>query len=117
MDKNIVYKAIADDGSPTPGYLYNELAKLTHSSVDDCQKIQAILIKSLSKKSPLVKLKALKVIRHVSRAGRSDFQRGLQRNNAAIKECLQYRGEPHPLRGDEPNKLVRDGNLILNHIH
>ena len=44
----------------------------------------------------------------VCRTGRPEFKRDMGRNTDAIKECLQFKGEPDPLRGDEIYRRVRE---------
>merc|ERR1712159_52801 len=69
-------------------------------------------------KSPLVKWKALRVIRHVAEKGSVDFKRGMQRNQDKFREAARYRGEPDPLHGDAFNTRVRETAAdVLNFLH
>ena len=47
-------------------------------------------------------------LQHVCRNGRPEFKKDIGRNLEPIKECLQFKGPPDPLRGDEIYKRVRD---------
>ena len=37
MDKSLVTKATSPDEIPTPGYMFNEIARITQSSADACK--------------------------------------------------------------------------------
>ena len=37
MDKSLVTKATSPDEVPTPGYMFNEIARITHASADACK--------------------------------------------------------------------------------
>ena len=108
MDRSILSRATSSDDTPTPGYLYGEIAKMTTQTYETSQKVQTFLLDRLKKKNHNVKFKCLTIIKQVCRQGRPEFKRDLQRNTAPIKECLQFRGPPDPLRGDEIYKRVRD---------
>merc|ERR1711934_905579 len=67
---------------------------------------------------PLVKWKALRVIRHVAEKGQIDFKRGMQRNQDKFREAAHYRGEPDPLHGDAFNTRVRETAAdVLNFLY
>jgi hypothetical protein len=91
MDRSLVSKATADSADPTPGYMYNEIARITHASVDACVQLEAFLLKRLKKDSVHVKLKALRVIKHCCQHGHATFRREMQRHTPDIKECLGAR--------------------------
>lgn len=104
----LVSKATANTEEPCPGYLYTEIAKLTHSDPALAEKLAATLISRLQKPEATVKWKTLLVIKHVSRGGNPQFKRALQASVDRIKECLQFRCALDPLRGDEPSRRVRE---------
>ncbi|RLN99679.1 hypothetical protein DYB28_000214 [Aphanomyces astaci] len=108
MDKNVLARATEDSDSPTPGYLYGEIARMTQHSFDTCLKVQEYLIGRLKKNKPNIKYKALQVIKHICREGRQEFRREMQKHVPTVKEALQFRGPPDPLRGDEYYRRVRD---------
>ncbi|RLN15249.1 hypothetical protein BBJ28_00023805, partial [Nothophytophthora sp. Chile5] len=108
MDKALLTRATSKDDAPTPGYLYGEIARMTQHSYDTCSKVQEFLISRVKNKHHTVKYKALQVIKHVCREGRVDFKREMQKHIPTIKECLQFRGVPDPLKGDEYYRRVRD---------
>ena len=50
------------------------------------------------------------------RTGRVDFKRGIARKVEAVKRCLEFRGAPDPLRGDEFNRRVREAAKVRGSI-
>lgn len=100
-------KATSADDVPTPGYMFTEIAKST-GDVNACQQLADYLIKKLERDNPQVKVKVLRIIRHVCDTGKPEFRRAVQKRADVVKSCLQYRGTPDPLKGDAPNKAVRD---------
>mmetsp|Transcript_86167 Transcript_86167/g.157095 ORF Transcript_86167/g.157095 Transcript_86167/m.157095 type:complete len:780 (+) Transcript_86167:79-2418(+) len=108
MDRTMLNKATTADDTPTPGYMYGDIAKMTFADVSACQQIADYLLNKLQRDNPHVKLKVLKIIRNVCENGKADFRRAIQKKADVVKGCLQYRGSPDPLKGDAPNKMVRD---------
>ncbi|KAJ8606929.1 hypothetical protein CTAYLR_008626 [Chrysophaeum taylorii] len=108
MDRNMLARATSSDDSPTPGYMYGEIAKMTLASFEACKWIEEYLLKRLEKKNANVKRKTLLLIKHVARSGRPEFRRDLCRHLGPIKECLSFTGPPDPLRGDEMYSRVRE---------
>ena len=88
MDKSLVSKATSADEAPTPGYMFNEISRITHTSAKDCTNLEEFLLKRLKKDHVHQKLKTLKVIKHCCQQGHSSFRRELQRHTGDIKECL-----------------------------
>mmetsp|Transcript_45678 Transcript_45678/g.130960 ORF Transcript_45678/g.130960 Transcript_45678/m.130960 type:complete len:173 (+) Transcript_45678:102-620(+) len=107
MDRSTLNKATSADDTPTPGYLYTEIAKATFSAPDASQQLADYLLKKLERDNAYVKQKVLRIIKHVCEDGKPDFRRALQKKADLIKGCLQYRGTPDPLKGDAPNQAVR----------
>ncbi len=89
MDKSLLNRATSNDETPTPGYLYGEIARMTQHSYDTSQKVMDYLISRVKKKQAHVKYKALQVLKHVCRDGRVDFKRDMQKHVPIIKECLR----------------------------
>ncbi|KAE9026138.1 hypothetical protein PR003_g11433 [Phytophthora rubi] len=108
MDKALLTRATSKDDTPTPGYLYGEIARMTQHSYETCTKVQDFLISRVKNKHHTIKYKALQVIKHVCREGRVDFKREMQKHIPTVKECLQFRGVPDPLKGDEYFRRVRE---------
>mmetsp|Transcript_16816 Transcript_16816/g.25277 ORF Transcript_16816/g.25277 Transcript_16816/m.25277 type:complete len:704 (-) Transcript_16816:165-2276(-) len=108
MDKGLLNEATSTDDSPTPGYMLTEISRATLVSYPGCVQLIEFLNARLKKNNHNVKYKCLIIIKHVCRTGRGDFKKDMARNLDAVKECLQYKGPPDPLRGDEIYKRVRD---------
>ena len=72
-------RATSSDESPTPGYMYGEIAKMTLASFDACKQIEDYLLKRCGNKNANVKNKALLIIKHVASSGRPEFRRNLLR--------------------------------------
>ena len=66
-------RATSSDESPTPGYMYGEIAKMTLASFDACKQIEDYLLKRCGNKNANVKNKALLIIKHVASSGRPEF--------------------------------------------
>lgn len=108
MNRTILNKATSPDGTATPGYLFDEIAKVTHDPLANDRLIE-YLLRRLESPSANVKAKVLNIIKHVCRKGNPAFRRAWQRESAVIKAHLQFHGPADPLRGDEPSKRVREG--------
>ena len=72
MDKSLVNKATSADDQPTPGYMYNEIARITHASAEASKQLEEYLIKRLKKDNVHQKLKCLKVISACAKMGGLD---------------------------------------------
>lgn len=79
MDKSMLARATSSDDSPTPGYMYGEISKMSLSSYDACKELEDYLINRLKRNNHNVKYKCLMIIKHVCRTGRAEFKRDLQR--------------------------------------
>ena len=104
----LLNKATTNDDNPTPGYVFVELTKMLHGDAGLCEKMSDSLYKRLQRSEPAVKWKTLTVMKLVAKSSRPEFRRALQRGNEAVKACLQFKGPPDPLRGDEPYRKVKD---------
>ena len=94
MDKSLVSKATADSAEPTPGYMFNEIARITHASVDACLQLEKFLLKRLKKDSVHVKLKVLRVIKHCCQHGHATFRREMPAahdRHQGMPECVLHR--------------------------
>ncbi|CAI5465388.1 unnamed protein product [Closterium sp. Yama58-4] len=99
----------SDDDKIAPVYRLDEICSDVQSSASEVVKeVVDYIMQRLNHSSPFVKQKALRLIKYtVSRAG-TEFRRSIQRHSATIKGMVHYRGQPDPLRGDAPNKAVRE---------
>jgi len=99
----------ADNDIIAPVYKLEEICALLRSSpLDIVRDVLERILKRLNHKSPLVKQKALRLIKFaVGKAG-PEFRREIQRQAPAVRTLTHYRGQPDALKGDALNKAVRD---------
>ena len=110
MDRNALSRATESTDAPTPGYLYLDLSRLVASNPNAAKDTAAWLLNRLQHKNHNVKYKSLKLIGKLAAVHPPYFQKSVTVDVdgiAAVKECLQYRGPPDPLRGDEIYTKVR----------
>jgi len=111
-DRNALARATEQSSSPTPGYLYNDIAKQSATSPSISAEILSYLIRRLAKNNSHVKYKVLKTISMVCQNANSRgvFKRTVAQDMQAIKEIkdsLNYRGRPDDIHGDELFERVR----------
>jgi hypothetical protein len=93
--------------------MYLDIAKNAATNPSTCSEIAKYLTARLaSKNNPNIKHKCLKVISKTATSPylRGQFKRCLAQDPqamAAIKDALQFRGPPDPVRGDQPYERVR----------
>ncbi|XP_072523881.1 AP-4 complex accessory subunit Tepsin [Salminus brasiliensis] len=100
-------KATADDEAPCPGYLFEDISKISQESVGCCQCLLEYLLERLQVESCHVKLKVLKILLHLCGHGPTHFLTELRRNATFIQEVTVYSGPPDPIHGNAPFQKVR----------
>ncbi|XP_043109950.1 AP-4 complex accessory subunit Tepsin isoform X2 [Puntigrus tetrazona] len=103
----ILMRATSDDESPCPGYLFEEIGKISHESVGCCQCLLEYLLERLQVESCHVKLKVLKILLHLCGHGPPHFLTELRRNATFIQEVIVYSGPPDPIHGNALFQKVR----------
>ncbi|XP_036268140.1 AP-4 complex accessory subunit tepsin isoform X2 [Pipistrellus kuhlii] len=103
----ILLKGTSDDDVPCPGYLFEEIAKISHESLGSSQCLLEYLLSRLQSGSGRVKLKVLKIMLHLCGHGSSSFLLLLKRNSAFIQEAAGFTGPPDPLHGNSLYQKVR----------
>ncbi|NWI35726.1 AP4AT protein, partial [Picathartes gymnocephalus] len=103
----VLLRGTADDDSPCPGYLFDEIAKISHESPGSSQCLLEHLLTRLQSSSCHVKLKVLKILRHTCSQGSPQFVLQLKRNASFIREAAAFSGPPDPLHGNSLNQKVR----------
>uniref|UniRef100_UPI00398E7F99 AP-4 complex accessory subunit Tepsin n=1 Tax=Pristiophorus japonicus TaxID=55135 RepID=UPI00398E7F99 len=103
----VLMKATSDDEVPCPGYLFEEITKISHESVGTCQCLLEYLLERLQNNSCHVKLKVLKILRHVCSHGSPQFTLELRRNATLIQEVTVFSGPPDLLHGNALYQRVR----------
>ncbi|XP_056221259.1 AP-4 complex accessory subunit Tepsin isoform X1 [Seriola aureovittata] len=101
-------KATADDENPCPGYLFQEIGKITHESSGCGQCLLEYLLERLQVESCHVKLKVLKIFVHLCGHGSNHFLTELRRNSTFIQQASVYSGPPDPIHGTALYQKVRN---------
>ncbi|KAG0489281.1 hypothetical protein HPP92_008092 [Vanilla planifolia] len=98
-----------DEDKVAPVYKLEEICELLRTSdASIVKEVSEFIFRRLDHKSPIVKQKALRLIKYAVGKSGTEFRREMQRNSAAIRQLLHYKGELDSLKGDAPNKAVRD---------
>ncbi|KAK1290363.1 VHS domain-containing protein [Acorus calamus] len=98
-----------DEDKVAPVYKLEELCDLIRSSPAGIVKeVSDYVLKRLDNKSPIVKQKALRLIKYSVGKSGVEFKREMQRHSAVMRQLVHYKGHPDPLKGDALNKAVRD---------
>ncbi|KAM9837077.1 AP-4 complex accessory subunit tepsin [Aulostomus maculatus] len=101
-------RATADDENPCPGYLFQEIGKISHESSGCDQCLLEYLLERLQVESCHVKLKVLKIFVHLCGHGSSRFLTELRRNSTFIQQASVYSGPPDPIHGTALYQKVRN---------
>ncbi|SCM09941.1 conserved Plasmodium protein, unknown function [Plasmodium chabaudi adami] len=107
MNRLILNKATSSNDEPTPGYLYNEISQMAFCSKESLNMVGEYLLKKLQRTDLNVKLKTLKILKHLCDKKRSDFRNFLKKKIEIIKECQNCNIVHDQLKGDTPSMLVR----------
>uniref|UniRef100_A0A8C9TYE1 TEPSIN adaptor related protein complex 4 accessory protein n=1 Tax=Scleropages formosus TaxID=113540 RepID=A0A8C9TYE1_SCLFO len=108
-------KATSDDDTPCPGYLFEEIGKISHESAGCCQCLLEYLLERLQSDSCHVKLKALKLLQHLCGVGSPPFVTELRRNATFIQEVTVFSGPPDPVHGTALHQRVRAAAQVTAH--
>nr|DAD26841.1 TPA_asm: hypothetical protein HUJ06_028309 [Nelumbo nucifera] len=101
--------ATSDEDKVTPVYKLEEVCELLRSShVSIVKEVSEFIFKRLEHKSPIVKQKALRLIKYAVGKSGVEFRREMQRHSVAVRQLFHYKGQLDPLKGDALNKAVRD---------
>ncbi|XP_062930526.1 AP-4 complex accessory subunit Tepsin [Mobula hypostoma] len=103
----MLMKATSDDEIPCPGYLFEEIVKISHESVGACLCLLEYLLERLQSNSCNVKLKVLKILQYVCSHGSPQFTLELRRNATLIQEVTVFSGPPDLLHGNALYQRVR----------
>ncbi|KAM9411092.1 AP-4 complex accessory subunit Tepsin-like isoform 1-T3 [Salvelinus alpinus] len=100
-------KATVDDESPCPGYLFEEIGKISQESTGCGQFLLEYLLKRLEVESCHVKIKVLKIFVHLCGHGSPHFLTELRRNSTFIQQASVYSGPTDPIHGIALYQKVR----------
>lgn len=101
--------ATSDEDKVTPVYKLEEICELLRCShLSIVKEVSEFVLKRLDHKSPIVKQKALRLIKFSVGKSGVEFRREMQRHSGAVRQLFHYKGQLDPLKGDALNKAVRD---------
>ncbi|KJP88454.1 hypothetical protein AK88_01906 [Plasmodium fragile] len=107
MNRLTLNKATSSNDEPTPGYLYNEISQMAFCSKESMNLVGDYLLKKLQRTDVNVKLKTLKILKHLCDNKRSDFRNFLKKKIEIIKNCQSCNIVHDELKGETPSMLVR----------
>uniref|UniRef100_A0A665W8Z3 Uncharacterized protein n=1 Tax=Echeneis naucrates TaxID=173247 RepID=A0A665W8Z3_ECHNA len=110
-------KATADDDRPCPGYLFQEIGKISHESLGCGQCLLEYLLERLQVESCHVKLKVLKIFVHLCGHGSNYFLTELRRNSTFIQQASVYSGPPDPIHGTALYQKVRNTAQVRHSLY
>ncbi|XP_030064437.1 AP-4 complex accessory subunit Tepsin isoform X2 [Microcaecilia unicolor] len=103
----VLMKGTSDDEVPCPGYLFQDIAKISQESEGSSQCLLEYLLNRLQNKSCHVKLKVLKILLYMCVHGSPQFMLELRRNVTFIQEAAVFSGPSDPLHGSSLYQKVR----------
>lgn len=103
----VLIRATTDDYEPIPGYAYGEIIKISYETETICEQLHAYFIDRLEKDSGFVKLKVLKLLRHLIQNGSSLFRKILRKQYKQIIACTNTSGPADSQYGLTVYKAVR----------
>ncbi|XP_015735656.1 AP-4 complex accessory subunit tepsin [Coturnix japonica] len=103
----VLLRGTADQEEPCPGFVLEEISKISRESAGSSQCLLEFLLGRLRGGSCHVKLKVLKILQHTCAQGSPQFVLQLRRNAAFIREAAAFTGPPDPLHGNSLNQKVR----------
>ncbi|KAL5729097.1 ribonuclease Z [Ranunculus cassubicifolius] len=105
----LIEAATSDEDKVAPVYKLEEICELLRSShVSIVKEVSEFIFKRLNHKSPIVKQKALSLIKYCVGKSGVEFRREMQRHSSVVRQLFHYKGQVDPLKGDALNKAVRD---------
>ncbi|KAM4663081.1 AP-4 complex accessory subunit tepsin [Discoglossus pictus] len=103
----LLLKGTSDDDTPCPGYLYEEIAKISYESPGSCRCLMEHLLNRLQSSSCYVKLKVLKILLSLCSHGSPQFVQDLRRNASFIQEATDVSGPVDVYHGHSLYQKVR----------
>ncbi|UKK02347.2 hypothetical protein MACK_001706 [Theileria orientalis] len=105
--RNQLSKLTSASSESPPGYLYKELVEYIKTDLSKLDEIEEYIINKLSRKEPFIKIKCLKLLKHLCINFPKDFIRTKVTQSQAVLECKNYRSPANEYNGDYLSKLVR----------
>ncbi|XP_046398374.1 AP-4 complex accessory subunit Tepsin-like isoform X2 [Ischnura elegans] len=109
----LMTRATADDGDPTPGYMLEEIEKITFLADPHCTRLVGYLLQRLGRQSNNVKLKVLKIMHHLVLKGHISFRTLLRKNDGHIKMSTVNRSTSYFGSSRTADAVVRAAQNLL----
>ncbi|KAH7621895.1 hypothetical protein Ndes2526B_g02709 [Nannochloris sp. 'desiccata'] len=103
-----IEQATSTEDEPTPIYLLDEVVQAIGSTSKNVVDALDILQQRLQHRSPTVKQKALKLIKHAAQRGSPELRRALARHSSSIRDLTHFKCAPDAFKGDIPWKRVQE---------
>lgn len=87
MDRSLVARATSSDDSPTPGYLYGDIAQMTHANFEGCRQLTVYLLDRLKKPNHNTKFKCLQIIKVSKHTSTASLQQAEGEGYVAVHCC------------------------------
>eukprot|EP00388_Colpodella_angusta_P038611 GDKK01044923.1.p1 GENE.GDKK01044923.1~~GDKK01044923.1.p1 ORF type:complete len:645 (-),score=177.29 GDKK01044923.1:326-2260(-) len=107
MDKATLNKATSADDAPTPGFILEDILRASFTSSAACNDLEYYLSAKLARNDPNVKLKCLRLIKHVALQN-PEFRRLFSKKSDLIRNHLQFTCTNDPLKGDYLPRSIRE---------
>ncbi|XP_065342556.1 AP-4 complex accessory subunit Tepsin-like [Cloeon dipterum] len=103
----LLSNATSDSTESTPGYILQEIEKLSYDYPHHCKELASYLSRRLEKPSLQTKLKALKILEHLVYNGHVNVRAALRKNDSAVKAAVMCSGMADPLTGTVVLESIR----------
>lgn len=105
--RSLLSKLTSDGPEQPPGYLYNELVEYIRKDLSKLNEIEDYLIKKITRREPYIKVKCLKLLKHLCIKFPEDFIRPKITQSQQILECKNYRAPYSDFKSEQLTKSVR----------
>ena len=114
MDRPVVARATSSDDSPTPGYLYGDIAQMTHANFEGCRQLTVYLLERIKKPNHNIKFKCLQIIKVIHSPSAVSTRLGSELQNIHLRrrgvsrharQCVRSRARFRGSQGEA--RLVR----------
>jgi len=85
MNKSLLNSAIVDSPDPNPGFITNQIQKMSNAS-EVCEALEEWLLDKLENNSPHVKKKVLLIIKNLAKSGNEEFSKSIVSKTETIKK-------------------------------
>lgn len=102
----LLNKATTDNDTPTPGYVYEEIIKLSHYSASHRQLLIDFLLARLHGSSWPGKQKVIRIFQHLCTRGHRGVRVSLRGQDGELRKAAAAGGPPDPLLANTPQLFL-----------